>query len=175
MAYFPLYINLINKKVLVVGSGTQIQEKIEKLLPFDAHILQVNKMTDKELLKDVAIVIVGDMTFEEAETICQMCREEKIPVNVVDKPALCDFYFPAIITQGDLTVSISTGGKSPYIASYIKNKIHENIPDSVDEIIDWVSESRSYLKEKGILKQAVHEAFLKNRPLTKEECEAIEK
>lgn len=174
MGYFPLCIDLSGKCVLCVGTGMQIQEKIEKLRPFGAQI-EVLKTLTKEQLDNYLpeIVIAGDMEKNEAEQISFWCREQNIPVNVVDVPELCTFFFPSLITKGDLTISVSTGGRSPAAAAYVRKEIEQNLPDRTEEILLWLGETRSFLRERGVLKAAVAKAFSLNRPLTKEECELL--
>ena len=172
MGYFPLCIDLSEKCVLCIGTGAQIQEKIEKLHPFGARIVVLETLTHEQLEYYLPeLVIVGDMEFSEAEQISRLCREQNIPVNVVDIPELCSFFFPSLITKGDLTVSVSTGGRSPAAAAYMRREIEECIPARTEEILQWLGENRSYLREKGVLKKAVAMAFSFGRPLTKEECE----
>ena len=50
-------------------------------------------------------------------------QERGIPVNIVDDPARCDFILPAIVRQGDLSIAISTGGKSPALAKQIREDL----------------------------------------------------
>lgn len=174
MGYFPLCIDLSGKCVLCVGTGTQIQEKIEKLRPFGAQIEVLETLTKAQLDNYLPeLVIAGDMGKNEEEKISLLCREQNIPVNVVDVPELCTFFFPSLISKGDLTISVSTGGKSPAAAACVRRKIEQNLPDRTEEILLWLGENRSFLREKGVLKEAVEKAFSLNRTLTKEECELL--
>lgn len=178
MAYFPLCIELSEKMVLCIGAGPQIQEKIEKLKPFGARIKVFACLSEeaREAMEEApALVIVGDMDYSAAEEISRLCKQYHVPINVVDEPSLCTFFFPALITKGDLTVSVSTGGTSPMAAGYLRRQIEEALPDRTEEILEWLGEERSFLKEKGILKKATEQAFAENRPLTVAECEALTK
>ena len=170
MGYFPLCMNLSGQTVLCVGSGKQIQDKIEKLQPFGAKLVLVGSL-EAEVLAEVCpvFVVVGDTEFAEAERISLLCRERNIPVNVVDVPALCSFYFPALITRGDVTVSVSTAGKSPAAAAYLKKQMETFLPDTTGEILAWLEGHRAELRERGILKEVVATAFSLGRPLTEKE------
>lgn len=173
MGYFPLCIDLAGKRVLLVGGGEQIRDKADKLRPFAPDLRFKTDITDEDLQTDPAIVIVGDMEYHDAQRISAMCIRRNIPVNVVDVPQLCTFFFPSLITQGDLTVSVSTNGTSPAAAAYLRRKIESQIPDRTEEILRWLSDRRSQLREAGVLKTAAAMAFEKNRPLSESECSAL--
>ena len=175
MGYFPLCIDLSGKTVFFVGDGAQIRDKAEKLKPFSAHMVIMSDLKEEALSQKPALVIVGDIEHKKAERISALCRERNIPVNVVDVPALCTFFFPAMIVNGDLTVSVSTGGSSPAAAAYLRKKLEADIPAGTDEILHWLGENRAALREAGILKEAVAAAFEVGRPLTREECERLGK
>ena len=178
MAYFPMCIDIFEKTVLCIGNGPQIQEKLDKFSGFGAKIrllehLIMEDLTGKFLMEPPVLVIVGDLPEQEAEQVSLLCRQYHIPVNVVDVPRLCTFFFPALINKGDLTISVSTGGASPMAAGYLRRQIEESIPDNAEKILQWLGEMRIPLKEKGILRKATEQAFSLNRPLTMKECEAL--
>ena len=202
MGYFPMCISLKNAHIILVGEGNAAMEKLKVLLPFGADIHIFNPLFNQQVFSNLgnhpqiklfhrdldendldprpAFVVVADVPPAEKERISALCHEKHIPVNVVDVPALCSFYFPAIIQKGDLTVSVSTGGKSPGAASYLRRQLEEQIPNQTDMILDWLGEMRKNLPKelapamrRQILKQAVAEAFIQNRPLTNEELEKL--
>jgi len=176
MGYFPLCIDLSGKCVLCVGTGAQTQDKIEKIRPFGPRIIVVDVLTEEQLEEYVPeLVIVGDTELPKAEQISFMCKERSIPVNVVDVPELCTFFFPAMIIRGDLTISVSTGGNSPAAAAHVRREIEKNVPDHTEEILQWLGENRSFLREQGMLVEATKKAFLLNRPLSAEECKLLGK
>jgi siroheme synthase-like protein len=203
MGYFPMCISLKGKHILLAGEGNIAKEKLNILLSFDAdiyifsnlgfsdpesvsednlkiHIIR-RTLTEQDLELHPAFVVVADVADSEKERISALCHQKNIPVNVVDVPTLCSFYFPAIIQKGDLTVSVSTGGKSPGAASYLRHQLEPHIPDRTDEILEWLSNLRKELpanlspaKRRLILKQAVTAAFERNRPLETYELQGFD-
>lgn len=171
MGYFPVCVDLTGKTVVLVGSGEQIRDKVEKLRPFGPRMVFRDDLTAEDLAGKIALVVVGDKSEGEAERIAALCELQQIPVNVVDQPRLCTFFFPSLIAMGDLTVSVSTGGKSPAAAVCLRQRMEAVLPDRSDEIIQWLHENRAALREKGVLKAAAKRAFALNRPLTREEWE----
>lgn len=175
MGYFPLCVDLTGKTVFLVGDGPQIRDKAEKLKPFSPHLIYLTDLRREDLCAHPALVVVGDMEYGDAERLSLLCREGNVPVNVVDVPRLCTFFFPSLIARGDLTVSVSTNGKSPAAAAYLRRQIESAVPDRTEEILQWLGENRTALREEGILKAAVAMAFSQNRPLTAQECRQLSK
>ena len=70
-----------------------------------------------------------------------------IPVNVVDCPELCTFFFPALINDGGLSVGISTSGKSPVAARELKNLLSDALPENIGDIISYMGTVRPRIIE----------------------------
>ena len=70
------------------------------------------------------------------------CRERGIPVNSVDDRENCDFYFPALIGRGSVTVGISTGGASPALAAALREYIEALLPDDLGGIAEKAEKLR---------------------------------
>lgn len=172
MNRFPLSVDLNGKLIFLIGNGEQIRQKAEKLAPFGAVLVYSDTFTEADA-ETAAMVIVGDMPHAEAERIVTRCCKYRIPVNVVDMPELCTFYFPALITRGDLTISVSTAGSSPVAAACLRQRIEDMLPDDTDKILSWLGERRAELKGKHILKAATAAAFSVGRPLTADEIDEL--
>lgn len=74
--------------------------------------------------------------------IAEICKEKGIPVNVADDREKCTFYFPALVKDGPLTVGISTDGKSPLAASWVRQEIAGMLPEAIGNIIDLMGQIR---------------------------------
>lgn len=197
MSYFPMFINLKNKKVLVVGGGHVALRKIQKLLPFQPEIILISLEIEKEILQIPSIITIQREFSEEDlhikpkmviaatndthtnEWVASLCKEKNIPVNVVDYPELCSFYFPALVQKGKFSAGISTEGASPTAAIYYKEKLQEIVPDNIDEILQWLEKKRRELKLRipiqakraGIFRKLFDACLEKERPLTENETE----
>ena len=110
MAYFPLSVDLTGKTVFLIGNGRQIEDKYRKLLPFGATLIRKQAFTQADAQSHPAMVVAQADGREEE--VYALCRTHGIPVNVVDVPKLCSFYFPALSVRGSLTISVSTGGEA---------------------------------------------------------------
>ena len=172
MGHFPLFLDLTGKPVLLVGHGPQCDEKAARLAPFGADLRRVAHLTEGDLEPAPVMVLAGDCSPEEAQAISGLCRSRGIPVNIADRPALCSFYFPALISRGPLTVGISTAGVSPAAAAVLRQQLEEQLPDRTEEILLWANRLRGTLS-RTVLKAAVAEALNKNRPLTEAEIQVL--
>lgn len=198
MAYFPMFIDLENKKVLVVGGGMVAFRKVQKLLSYGAKmtvispeivdnfekiqglIIKKRQLEMKDLEQDDFEIVIA-ATDEKVlnRQIAQCCREQNIPVNVVDDQEQCSFIFPALVQQGNLSVGISTGGASPTAAIYYKERIQEMVPDNIEEILDWLEEKRQQLKKQipeqakraGVFRKLFDACLEKGEPLTEVEMQ----
>ena len=161
MTYFPFYINIDDKRFLIVGGGRIAGEKLSRLKQFTGNITIVAE----EFSFDTAGIDIRKKPFAAADldgfdyciaatddcklnrSIGSLCRERGILVNTVDDESYCDFIFPSIIKEGDLTVSVSTNGSSPAMAALLKKRIREILPDNIDQVAREMKAARSVIRK----------------------------
>ena len=177
MGYFPFFVDVENQNCLVVGGGVVALRKIEKLLPFDPNITVVSPKVHKEILsikniniikrkfdfndlKEKSFVITATDDKVLNKEIYNSCKENNIPVNTVDDKDNCSFIFPALARNNGVTVAISTSGKSPIYAKYLRKKIESLIQDS-ESIVDNLSKYREKIKNEISLEENRKVAFEK--------------
>ncbi len=182
MSYFPMFMDMNDLKVLVVGGGTIATEKLEKLTDFTKEITVIAKEVSSEaqqLIKEHCltlyqrlyrtgdirgfdIVIVATDTVDLHKEIYEESRPYRILVNSVDNTDYCDFIFPSYVQKGDLTIAFSTGGASPAFAKKIRQHFEQIIPDSVDAFLLQMKELRKTMpkgKERMAHFEKLVEAF----------------
>jgi len=155
MAYFPMFMDMNDLKVLVVGGGYIATEKLEKLIDFTKEITVITLGVEDEAkaiidthdlclhqrayeVGDIIgfdIVIVATDTVELHKAIYEESRGGRILVNSVDNTKYCDFIFPSYVKKDDLTIAFSTGGASPAFAKQIRQHFEKIIPDSVGSFL----------------------------------------
>lgn len=154
MAYFPFYIDIEKEDILVVGGGAVALRKVEKLLPFNPVITVVSPEICNEIVKlgvktvkrvfadsdldGVFCVISATNNSQVNEHIYRLCSEKNIPVNTVDDKERCTFIFPALVKENGITAGITTSGKSPVYAKYVKEQLIqllENINADTAEVL----------------------------------------
>lgn len=166
MPHFPMFIDLKEKPVLVVGGGTVALRKVKKPMPYEPEITVIapeisNQMlnlekiiackrnfADADLESRPVIVIAATDDKEENHRIAELCHERQIPVNVVDDPDNCSFLFPALVQQGKFSAGICTGGSSPTASAYYKKQLQELLPENIEEILDYLEAQREPVKQR---------------------------
>ena len=163
MGYFPLCVDISNKNCVVVGGGSTAARKIEKLLLFNSKITviapeiceEISKMKNIKIIKrkfedndlEGAFIVVGATNDNKINRqISQICRQKNIPVNIVDDPKNCSFYFPSIVRKNNITVAVSTDGEAPIIARFLREKIEKIIDDDLIEISENLAECRKKIR-----------------------------
>jgi precorrin-2 dehydrogenase/sirohydrochlorin ferrochelatase len=162
MGYFPAFIKLDNKKILIVGGGYIAYEKLDHLLDFteDIHVIasefsdEMMQRIEKENLhyekrsyitgdiKEFAVVIVAVDDIPLQAEIFKESKEYNCLCNAVDSVDYCDFIFPSYIKKDNLTIAISTSGTSPAMAKHIKRYLKDIIPDGISDFLDEMKKLR---------------------------------
>lgn len=120
--YFPLFINLEKKNILIVGGGSIALRRARALAPYCGSIKVValcicegikalgviteKREFEKEDIKGMFLVLAATDNSELNEKIGGLCREAGILVNVCSNRESCDFYFPALIESSDFTCGL---------------------------------------------------------------------
>ena len=148
MAYFPLFVDLEGRQVLVVGGGKIAMRRVRTLLEFGCEITVVSPEvceelrekvlwkkkrydeTDLESLGNVGeasrfVFVLAAAAPEVNEKIVCDCRKKKIPVNNASNRDQCDFYFPGIAEGGGVTAGITAGGTNHRLAREATEKVRE--------------------------------------------------
>lgn len=198
MAYFPLFIDLNQKQGLVVGGGAVAARKIRTLLPYGPHLtvcapsvlpelealpsLTLRREPFSPALLEGAFFVIAATDDQELNShIARLCRERNIPVNVADPGTESTFLFPSVVRRGPLTVGISTGGKSPSAAHYLKEQIEGLLPDNLEAILLWMDAAREELKGSALsqpqrstcLSRLFSAALQAGGPLSREETQSL--
>ncbi|MDI3478114.1 MAG: precorrin-2 dehydrogenase [Thermoanaerobacterium sp.] len=170
MAYYPIMLNISNKKCLVIGGGNVAYRKILSLLEFGGivtaiapkfikDIWELSKNNRIELIErkyqkndvqnfNLVIVATNDKMLNKE--ISKECIDNNIPVNIVDDKELSTFITPSVIRRGDLTISISTNGKSPLLSRRIREMLENVIVDEFGSLISELSSTRDKLKSSSM-------------------------
>ena len=161
--FYPLFLDLQGRSVLVVGGGAVAERKVESLLAAGAAVILVAPVVSSSLselgssntiqlrLRKFAesdldgMVLVISATDDPAaqDQIAAAARSRGIPINTVDQPKLCDFIVPAVVRKGDIVVAISTSGRSPALAAALRAKLENIITDDAARAARVLGEVRS--------------------------------
>jgi uroporphyrin-III C-methyltransferase/precorrin-2 dehydrogenase/sirohydrochlorin ferrochelatase len=151
LARLPVFFALENKRVLVAGGTQAAAWKAELLSATGAGVEVFAASFGEEMLAlaespprgpialhertwvdddfaGTAIAVADCADDDEAQKFSAAARASGVPVNVIDRPAFCDFSFGAIVNRSPLVIGISTDGASPVFGQVIRAKIEALIP-----------------------------------------------
>jgi uroporphyrin-III C-methyltransferase/precorrin-2 dehydrogenase/sirohydrochlorin ferrochelatase len=173
LARLPLFFALEGKRALVAGGGTAAAWKAELLSATGAAVDVYAEHPGEEMLalqteppkgeiaihrrawrpedfKDAAIAIGGCETDEESASFTAAARAAGVPVNVIDKPAFCDFAFGAIVNRSPLVIGVSTDGAAPVFGQAIRAKLEALIPFGFSRWAEAARRWRAKVQSSGL-------------------------
>jgi precorrin-2 dehydrogenase/sirohydrochlorin ferrochelatase len=162
---FPINLNLEGRSCLVVGAGRIGLRKTEQLLATGARVTVVApevvgdfaalpvtihqrafELTD---LDGQRLVITATGNRELDQLIYDMCEERGIWINSADDPDRCAFTLPAVVRRGDLMVTVSTGGNSPALSSWMRQKLEALVGPEFEEVVNELAQERVLIHADG--------------------------
>ncbi|VEI61764.1 siroheme synthase CysG [Serratia rubidaea] len=167
MDYLPIFADLKQRPVLVVGGGEVAARKVELLARAGAEIRIVAQSLSPELeqrrqsgginwlgqafaphqLDEVFLVIAAT---DDAALNAQVYAEadkRRVLANVVDDQPRCSFIFPSIVDRSPLVVAVSSGGKAPVLARMLREKLEALLPASLGTMAQLAGGFRSRVKQ----------------------------
>ena len=136
MDAFPAFFPLAGKTVVIVGSGEPAQAKARLFAgsPATLRRLEGEEALTPEAYSGAALAFIATDDDAFAEAAAGAARAAHVPVNVVDRPSLCDFTTPAVIDRGEVVAAIGTGGASPMLATLLRHDIEARVPEGAGRV-----------------------------------------
>ena len=149
--YFPIFIDISEMKIVVIGGGKIATRRVNTLLSFTKQIevvapevtTELRELSEKgeiiwkqseycrEQIQTADIVLAATnraLINHRVKADCEQMNEEvgrNILVNIADDKTMCDFYFPSIVDTGEILVGINSGGNNPGLVKETRNRIQE--------------------------------------------------
>ncbi len=166
MDYLPLFFDLKNHPVLLVGGGQVALRKARLLTRAGALVYVVardicdelaalvNHQQDRLFYGEYGPALLDNKKLVIAATNDELLNQQvhrdavaiNLPVNVVDNPALCTFIVPAIVDRSPIVVGISSGGQSPVLARLTRSKLESILPQRYANLGRLASRFRDKVK-----------------------------
>ena len=149
--YFPLFVDLTKKSIIVIGAGKIAARRVKSLLPFVGDMKVIAPEVSSEITEmaaasegalvieqrpfepsdlDGADVVLAVTNDKELNTrIGALCKEKKILVNVSHEKELCDFYFPGVVQKDNVVIGITASGKDHSEARKVTEQIRAMMED----------------------------------------------
>ncbi|MFH2219096.1 MAG: bifunctional precorrin-2 dehydrogenase/sirohydrochlorin ferrochelatase [Pseudomonadota bacterium] len=165
MRYYPVNLDIKNRKCLVVGGGAVGTRKVVTLLDCGAAVTVVSpEVTPKLLdlsnrgdislekrsfqamdLEDTFLVIGATDNEELNRTLYSEAQRRGILCNIADRPEACNFILPSIVRRGDLIIAISTSGKSPAFAKKLRKEFEATLGEEYADFLKLMGAIRKKL------------------------------
>lgn len=198
MSYFPMFVELKYKRCLIIGGGRIAFHKVKVLMDFGARLTVVAPeilpdicktagvdcrkkcFEEKDLDGQELVVAATDDTALNHKISC-LCKQEKIPINVVDRPEECSFIFPAYLKEQEVVAAFSSGGQSPLITQYLKEKTRSVVTPQIGELASCLGSLRKTVQQctetknagKNIYRELLQLGLEEDRIPTEKEIEEI--
>ena len=166
MDYFPIFLSVKQRKVTVIGGGEVACRKVDLLRKAGASITVVSPKIHNHL---AALVNSGHIhwknkTYERSDLegayqvwattdsaslnhqVHKDATEMGIWINVVDDKEYCDFITPSMIDRSPIQVAVSSGGASPVLVRYIREKLETQLPQNLSLLAKYAGEQRERIK-----------------------------
>lgn len=168
MNTLPLFFNLENRSVVIIGGGcialrkaTLIEKakaritiiaknictELQELLKDKKHTLIQKEYNPNDIHSSFVFCIAATNNTKTNQAIYDTCKLKNIPINVVDTPHLCDFIFPAIVDKDPITIGISSNGNAPVLARLIRAKIESILPSHIGKLAQIAGQFRKTVQE----------------------------
>jgi len=156
MHYFPVNLLIAGRKCVVIGGGRVAARKVATLLECGGAVELVSPELTEELQQqhrqgrlqwrarhyqpgDLAgaflVIAATDDEGVQAQVFAEASAANQL-INVADVPQRCNFILPALVTRGDLTIAVSTAGKSPALARRIRKQLAEAYGDEFGTVVE---------------------------------------
>ena len=146
MADYPVNLRLAGKPVLVVGGG-----EVEQLVAAGADVTQVDADAyEPGSAARYRLVLVRASDRAVAQQVFDDAEAAGVWVNSADDPERCTFTMPARVRRGDLLVTVSTGGRSPALASWLRSRLEADLGPEHEVLLDLLADERERLRAQGI-------------------------
>lgn len=166
--YFPLFIDLSQKKIVVIGGGNIAERRVKTLLKFTEDIQIVSPRLTEELYRlaedgqinwhsgsytagtlegaDIVLAVTNDAVCNEQ--IARECKSRGILVNTAHKKELCDFYFPAVVVEEHVVAGITASGQSHVQAGKARRQVEKAFKNLKNDEEQYGKKSHSWQQKK---------------------------
>jgi uroporphyrin-III C-methyltransferase/precorrin-2 dehydrogenase/sirohydrochlorin ferrochelatase len=131
MRHLPLFFDLAGRTVAVVGEGPSADRKAELARSAGAAVRRLEPAIAPSDLAGAVAAFIATGDADQDAAARRAAQSVRVPVNVADRPELCDFIMPAIVDRGEVVVAVSSGGASPTLAALLRQRIEAALPERI--------------------------------------------
>ena len=169
MKYYPVHLDIQNRKVLVVGGGSVGTRKVKTLLDCGARVTVVSPEVSRQLRELAASgdIILAKRSYQsedltgvfvvigatDDETLNQQISSDADRLNtlcnIADRPEVCNFILPSIVQRDDLVITISTSGQSPALAKKLRKTLENQFGEEYGTLLQLMGAIRKKLLQQA--------------------------
>ena len=187
MRLFPAFFYMDETHVTVFGGGEEARRKVRLLAKtpaivtviidseietgfaeeFAGRITIAAREMAGQALDRSAFAIIACRTGENTDQSVEWAREYGVPINVVDRPELCDFTVPSILDRGEIVAAVGSGGAAPVLAKRVRTSLEALMPQALGPLSVLAKTFRPNVYEKldsGVARRQFWEAALNGTP-----------
>jgi precorrin-2 dehydrogenase / sirohydrochlorin ferrochelatase len=166
---YPVNLVVAGRRCVVVGAGRIAARKIDALLAAGAHVHVVAPELGPEVraLSEQGSVTVAARPFEAADlddawlattatgdprvdhAVFAAGQERRVWINSADDPANCSFTLMSVVRRGDIVVTIGTNGRSPALATWLRDHVRDEMGAEYETLLEVLSEAREEMRSAG--------------------------
>jgi len=168
MKYYPAFLDLTGRPVLLVGGGRVAELKARQLLRAGAMVRLVSPSSTRGLrtlagkgtiewrkrtfatsdLAGVWLVVAATDDARVQRRVAAAARARRVFCNTVDVPALCSFIAPAVVRRGHVQIAVSTAGQSPALAQRLKRELAERVGPEYGKLARLLGRARGEVRRR---------------------------
>jgi precorrin-2 dehydrogenase/sirohydrochlorin ferrochelatase len=163
---YPVNLIVDGRPCLVVGGGDVAARKVEGLSACGARVHVVARAVGDAVrgmpgvtweerayrssdLTGYRLVIAATDDPQTNEAVFDDCERAGVWVNGADDPDHCSFTLPSVVRRGSLMLTVSTGGRSPAVATWLRRRLEHEIGPEYEELLELVASHREAVKASG--------------------------
>jgi len=170
LASYPMFLNISGKRCVVIGGGQVARRKVRTLLEHGANVEiispdlcpELNKLAETGEVKVLRrhyqagdlpgafLVIAASDDSEINRQVVKEAKDKSVLVNAADDPENSDFIAPSSVRRGDMTIAVSTTGRSPALTRKIRTRLEKEFGDEYASLVNLIAEVRAEVKRRGI-------------------------
>jgi siroheme synthase-like protein len=166
---YPANLLVVGRRCVVVGAGRIAARKVESLLDAGAVVTVVAPRVGAEVaawagegrlelherpfrpedLDDAWLAVTATDDPAVNRAVFEAGEARRTFVNSADDPANCSFTLMSVVRRGDIVVAIGTNGRSPALATYLKDHVREEMGPEYETLLELLSEAREEMRAGG--------------------------
>jgi siroheme synthase-like protein len=143
---FPVSLEVAGRRCVVFGAGPVARARVTALLDAGAVVTVIARPYEEGDLAGAFLAVAATGDAAETAEIFAEAERDGVLLNAVDDPDHCHFAVPAVLRRGDLTVTVSTGGRAPGYARHLRDELSRAVGAEYGTLVDLIGDVRAEMR-----------------------------